>query len=233
MHILSHCPMPEDLRRLGVVGILAEIRKGVKKGVGLKKATLLYEAAVKSIGVSAPQVIRQKIKLYLESVTQLTKHITSIEEEMAKQLKAIGFGERILAIKGIGVVTAVGFLGEIGDPSRFTNWKQIRKLSGYNLKEKSSGEHKGRRSISKRGRSALRNNLYQMALMVSSKNTEFKQLYQYLITRRQNPLEKKQALVAVAMKLIRVIWALITKKEAYDPTKVLGEYRSMQLKDVA
>lgn len=233
MHILYHCPMPEDLRKLGVIGILSEIRKGIKKGVGLKKATLLYETAIESIGAPAPQVIRQKMKLFIESVMHLTNQINIIEQEMTVQLKATGIGDNILSIKGIGIVTASGFLGEIGDPSRFNDWKQIRKLSGYNLVEKSSGELKGRRKISKRGRAALRNYLYQMALIVSAKNPEFKQLYQYLITRRQNPLKKKQALIVVAMKLIRVIWTLITKKVPYDPTKVLGEHRYMQLKEVA
>jgi len=233
MQILSHCPMPEDLRQLGAVGILIEIRKAVKKGVGIKKATLLYEAAIKSIGAPAPRVARQKMELLMESLTQLMNQIVSIEKEMAIQLKATGIEKYILGIKGIGVVTAAGFLGEIGDPSRFTDWKQIRKLSGYNLVEKSSGEHQGQRSISKRGRAALRNSLYQMALVVSSKNQEFKQLYRYLLKRRQNPLKKKQALVAIAMKLIRVIWTLIVKKVPYNPDQVLGEYRSMQLEEVA
>jgi transposase len=233
LHILSYCPMPEDLINLGVLGIVAEIHKSVKKGVGQKKATLLYEAAIRSIGVPASQVIRQKMKLYIDSIVHLTNQIAFIEQEMENQLKATEMGESLLEIKGIGVVTLAGFLGEIGDPRRFKDWKQIRKLSGYNLVETSSGEHRGRRSISKRGRPALRSYLYQMALMVSVKNKEFRQIYRYLITRRQNPLRSKQALIAVAMKLIRVIWTLTIKKVTYDPSKVLGEYRLGQLKEVA
>lgn len=225
--------MPADLINLGVTGIIAEIQKSIRKGVGRKKAILLYEAAIKSIGVPASQGIRHKMKLCTESILHLTNQIASIEQEMANQLKTIEIANSLLAIKGIGVVTLAGFLGEIGDPGRFTDWKQIRKLSGYNLVEISSGEHKGRRNISKRGRSALRNYLYQMALMVSAKNKEFKQIYQYFISRKQNPLKKKQALVAVAMKLIRVIWTLATKNVSYDPIKVLGEYRQEQLKEVA
>jgi len=230
MHVLSHSPMPAELRQLGEDGIIAEIRNGVKKGVGPKKAKLLYYAAVNTIGLPATQAVRRKLTMLLDSLRQLQDQLESMEEEMEKQLHATGIGPYILSIPGVGVVTATGFLGEIGDPGRFTSWKQIRKLSGYNLVEQSSGERQGRRTISKRGRSALRNHLYQMALMVACKNEPFKQLYRHLLHRNQNPLKKKQALVVVAMKLLRVIWILITKKECYDPSKVLGDYRNQQLK---
>lgn len=230
MHILRHGLMPSDLKQLGVSGIVEEIRKSTKKGVGQKKAVALYQAAINTIGVPASQTVRQKLHLLTESFIQLSSQIDLIEQEMEKQLQLTGIAEYILSIKGIGIVTACGFLGEIGDPSRFTDWKQIQKLSGFNLVEQSSGEHTGRRKISKRGRSALRNYLYQMALMVSYKNDEFKALYHYLINRSQNPLKRKQALVVVAIKLIRIIWTLIAKREHYDPSKVLGDYRKVQLK---
>lgn len=64
-------------------------------------------------------------------------------------------------------------------------------------------------------------------------NQEFKQLYQYLISRSQNPLKRKQALVVIAVKIIKVILALAQKKENYDPSKALGVYRETQLKKAA
>jgi hypothetical protein len=58
-------------------------------------------------------------------------------------------------------------------------------------------------------------------------------LYHYFLTRPQNPLKKKQALVAISLKLLRVMFGLARKKENYDCQKVLGEYRLTQLKQVA
>ena len=149
---------------------------------------------------------------------------------MEKQLQALGIGDYLLSIKGIGIVTAAGIIGEIGDPRRFVSWKQVRKLAGFNLVEDSSGQRQGRRVISKRGRSLLRNFLYQAAIVIVAKNEQFKQLYRYLTKRKENPLKKKQALIAIATKLIRVMFALITKEEFYDPAKVLGAYREEQIK---
>lgn len=48
-------------------------------------------------------------------------------EDLAMQIP--GF-EKMLEIKGIGLVTADGFLVEVGDIFRFKHPKQIQKLSG-------------------------------------------------------------------------------------------------------
>lgn len=57
----------------------------------------------------------------------------------------------MVKIKGVGLITAAGFIAEVGDISRFEHPRQIQKLAGLNLKENSSGKHKGKSSISKRG----------------------------------------------------------------------------------
>lgn len=54
-------------------------------------------------------------------------------------------------------------------------------------------------------------------------------LYQHFKSRQQNPLTKKQALIAVACKLLRVLFTLATKKQCYDPAQILGELRTNQL----
>lgn len=233
LHILRHYPFPEDLKCLGVTGINVEIKKAVKQGVGKKRADSLYQAACNTIGIPANDSTKLKLWLYLDEFKTLTERIETVEQEMKKQLIATGISDYILSIKGIGIVIAAGLLGEIGDPSRFTSWKQIRKLAGFNLVETSSGERKGKHKISKRGRSLLRNYLYQAAVIVGTINPEFKKLYRYLITRKLNPLKKKQALVVLAIKLIRVIQTLIKRKEKYDPVKVLGLVREIQLQKAA
>jgi transposase len=42
------------------------------------------------------------------------------------------------------------------DLTRYQDWRQIRKLAGYNLTENSSGERKGQAKISKWGRPVLK-----------------------------------------------------------------------------
>jgi transposase len=61
-------------------------------------------------------------------------------------------------------------------------------IAGLNLKENSSGKHKGKTTISKRGRKRLRAILFQGVLPVVATNEEFKELHQYYTTRGQNRL---------------------------------------------
>lgn len=234
MQILKSCPFPSLILELGVDGVLAEIKKAVKKTVGRKKAEQLVETAKTSIGVSyGIASAKLKLELMIEELELLNRQLVQIEEAMDQALAATGFRETILSIPGIGVVTAASFLGEIGYPMRFDNPRQISKMAGYNLVEDSSGKSKSGTVISKRGRKNLRNILYQMAMTMVAINPEMKALYNYLKTRQKNPLKKKQALVVISKKIITVIYNLVKKQTEYKTELVLGEFRKNQIKQAA
>lgn len=169
----------------------------------------------------------------IEELELLTKQLKQLEAVMEKALADTGYGEIILGIPGIGVVTAASFLGEIGDPMRFDHPRQICKMAGYNLIEDSSGKNKSGTKISKRGRKNLRNVLYQMARTMVAVNAEMKELYQYLKTRPNNPLKKKQALVVISKKIVTIIYSLVKKQTGYQAELVLGEFRKNQIKQAA
>ena len=224
--ILKNCPFPSEIIALGADGVLVEIKKAVEKTVGKKKATQLVEIAKDSIGVKYG-LLAAKIKLQgmLSEMELLENNLSKIENAMEKMLMATGYGEKILSMKGIGVVTGATFLGEIGDPMRFANARQIARLAGYSLIEDSSGKSKSGTKISKRGRKGLRSVLYQMAFTMVGKNAEMKTLYKHLTTRKKNPLKKKQALVVISKKIITIIYSMIKKQENYKPERVFGAVR--------
>ena len=132
---------------------------------------------------------------------------------------------KLLEIKGVGLKTVSGFLAEVGDISRFSNPKELQKLAGLALVENSSGKHKGETTISRRGRKRLRYLLFEVAMSLVSKNREFASLHHYYTTRKVNPLKKMQSLMAVAAKVIRVFYAILTKCVDYNPAKMLGDIK--------
>ena len=150
--------------------------------------------------------------------------------ELLKYIKETGFYESLLSIDGIGIVSAAMLVGEIGDINRFDSYEQIRRYAGLNLVENSSGNHKGKTTISKRGRGLLRSILYRMAFTMVNKNKEIKELYKYLTTRKENQLKKKQAMVAVIGKILQIIYAVVTKNEEYKAARVFTQERIVQLK---
>ena len=121
------------------------------------------------------------------------------------------------------MITVAGFLAEVGDVRRFESSRQIQKLAGLSLRENSSGKHKGQTTISKRGRSKLRTVLFNAAIPLIAKNPEFKSLHEYYTTRANNPLKKKQSVIAISCKLIRVFYAILANGVTYDPQKLLSD----------
>ena len=226
-HILMTCPIPALILELGEKGVLAEI----KKTVGRKKAEQLLEAAKNSIGVDYGESSATfRIKQCMAELEMIETQMVEVEEEMKAVLEKTGLSEYLLSIPGAGVVLMASVLGEMGDPLRFENPRQMSRMAGYNLVEDSSGKNKSGTCISKRGRKNLRCVLYKTALTMVAVNSEMKQLYGYLKTRENNPLKKMQALVVVSKKILTMIFTLSKKKEYYNPEHVFGNVRKEQLK---
>ena len=230
MHLLKVCPIPKFILELGEEGVLKEIKKAVKKTVGRKKAARLIEAAKESIGVDYGEyAARFKIQQLMEELELISNQLEILEAEMAETLKKTEISEYLLSITGMGVVSLVTCLGELGDPLRFEDARQMSRLAGYNLIEDSSGKNKSGTCISKRGRKNLRSVLYQISMTMVATNKEMRQLYDYLKTRENNPLKKRQALVVISKKVLTLIFTLSKKKVYYQPELVFGEYRKSQL----
>ena len=214
MQILKSCPLPKDIKALGVDGVLTEIKKAVKRTVGRKTAEKLVNAANISIGVDYGEAEATfKIQKLVEELELVNKQLNEIEERMGKILDDLDIGKYLLSVNGLGVVTVAMLLGETGDPHRFVD----------NLIEDSSGKNKSGTAISKRGRKNLRRVLYQISLTMVATNSEMKQLYHYLKTRKDNPLKKMQALVVISKKVLSLVYALAKKKEYYRRAIVKGK----------
>ncbi|NHW37075.1 IS110 family transposase [Paenibacillus aceris] len=107
------------------------------------------------------------------------------------------------------------------------------RLAGLNLKENSSGKRKGLPGITKRGRSRLRALLFRCVMPMVAKNQEFKALHRHYTKRNVNPLKKKQSIIALCCKLIRVLHTLGTKIKPYNAVDVLGPQKATQFQMVA
>lgn len=177
-----------------------------------------------------------KASMHLLKVCPIPKFILELGEEgvLEEIKKAVKktVGRKKAAqdsIDGMGVVSLATCLGELGNPLRFEDTRQMSRFAGYNLIEDSSGKNKSGTCISKRGRKNLRSVLYQISLTMVATNQEMRKLYDYLKTRENNPLKKMQALVVVSKKVLTLIFTLSKKKVYYEGERVFGSYRKSQL----
>lgn len=120
----------------------------------------------------------------------------------------------ICSAKGIGFLTVVTVLAETRCFEHVTNQKQLASYAGLDVVFNDSGLRKGKTSISRKGNAFLRTAVFMPALAAARSNPRLKELYQRLVAKGKN---KKLALIAVARKLLLLIYALWKNNTVYDP----------------
>lgn len=207
LYILKKYTTPANIRSVKIEELGAEMRRRSMGKFGAEHATALINFAKTTIGIQEGLeglvMDIQHVLIQLEMVDSL---IAELEHEMDITLQRIPYSRKLLSIKGLGIVTVAGLIGEIGDFTKFTTQSEIAKLAGLNLYEISSGKRQGQRRISKRGRSLLRKILYYAAMQTIRKNGIMHDYYQRLIGRGMKSI---MALVAVSRKLLRIIFAIV------------------------
>lgn len=226
-YILKEYFFPEIIAGENVLSFTGKIKSISKGKVGASRVLKLIECARTSIGIKTGIDAAVLEKTYiLESISNLKLKLDQLNKKLKCYLEKMGCSKYLLSIPGVGVVTAAGFLGEVGDISKYKSAKEIIKLAGLNLVEISSGMKKGKKEISKRGNNRLRCLLYQCAVVAISKNGQLKRYYCYQ-TETKN---KMKMMVAVQCKLARIMFALLKYKKYYDPEEIL---KSMVAQEVA
>ena len=213
MMILKLAPLPMDIVKLGVDGVNKIWRD----------AKLRAEHSIGS--QEAPEAARVELQILLSDYEMYNHRMDDLMQTIEEKLYEIPYIDKLLEIKGIGMITICGFIAEVGDIRRFDNPKQLQKLAGYAIVSNDSGKHNGESHISYRGRKRLRYVLYEAAISLIGKNAEFKEIHHYYRTRERNPLKKMQSVIAVACKVIRIFYAILTKGIAYDGAKMLEDIK--------
>ncbi len=222
--VLETCPFPEDVKKRNVEEIAELIGKSSKrKREALEKAKKVCEGAQKSIGLKyVGEADRYRLNTCLEDIKKFEGELKEVEEQMKELLKRIPGAEILMSIRGVGMITTAVFLGELGDPKNFSNPKQIIKYAGYDPQEDDSGKSVGRKTISKKGRWLFRKYLYFMGMRVIHQNSFFRKYYDRKLKKKNRwgqLLKKKEAICAVVIKLIKVIFALLRDNRKFTTVR--------------
>ena len=214
---------PRRVVEAGAQQILLTWREEMQRP-SLKRAERLCMIAAQSIGrIQGSEAAIRSLQNAMTEYELLLMQREQVEDLMEECLFKIPHAMKLDEIKGLGMVTIATIVSEIGDVRRFKDPRQVIKYAGLNLRENSSGKHKGKTTITKRGRRRLRHALCRAMIPMLASNVEFRALHKRNTTRTENPLTKMQSLVALCCKLIRITFALLTKGFVYDPGKVLTD----------
>lgn len=146
---------------------------------------------------------KQQQKLIEQQIKDLVKSDKDLDDRIKK----------IITAKGIGFQTAVTVIGETNGFELIQNQRQLTSYAGFDPRQNQSGLFKGKTTISKKGNKNLRTAVYLPALSATRFNESLKALYKRLCISKNN---KKIALVAVARKLLILIYTLWKKNQVFD-----------------
>ena len=190
-----------------------------------KKSSIkqVRELASKTSGINPDRYTKKEIRDLYKRYQELSTEIEEIKKELIELASQIDYVEKAVEICGVGYISMIGIIAETGDLNNYEHAKQVLKMSGLSLKENSSGQKKGKKSISKRGRSVLRRNLKQIGIVLVGKNSFFMQLHNYYTTQRGKCLTKLISINAIIRKFVYILMSLVKNKERFDEEKARKE----------
>jgi transposase len=226
-HILKRYTTPERIAAVSKEVLGEEMRKRSMGKFGIQAAESLIGLARETVGIKEGLGgILMDLRHILMQLEAEARFIAEIEAQMGETLERIPFSSRLLSIKGLGIVSVAGIIGEVGDFSKFSTQSEIMKLAGLDLYEISSGKRKGQRRISKRGRGLLRKILFYAAIQMIRKNGI---MYDYYARLTGRGMERMRALIAVSRKLLRIIHAIVRDNRDYVAQNPASERRMMEI----
>lgn len=164
--------------------------------------------------------MRALLARLLEHLQELQQQAKELETEIIQWHRHNELSRKLEAIPGIGPITASALVATVGDAKNFRNGRQLAAWLGLVPKQESSGGKTVLLGISKRGDAYLRTLLIHGARAVlwaaQRRKASVDRWVQGLLERRNMNI----AVVAMANKSARIVWALLAKDRQYDPLYV-------------
>lgn len=192
------------------------LMKKVSRGhLGEATYAELRAGAESTIALPGAQgVLSDEIPLQLELLETYERQIATVESAMVEALAHAPEAEALLSIPKLGPVTAAVFLGSIGNPQVYDSSRQILRIAGLSMVERSSGQVRGKVRVSKRGRPELRRQAFMFALRaVRSSDGIFRADYERILT--NNGGRKMPALVAISRKALKLMYSVARDRRPY------------------
>jgi len=154
------------------------------------------------------QTLKRAMKQFEQAIARLQAKQEALIDEAYRKTK-----ELVMSVNGVGPRTTNALLAYVGEMHTFETNKQLAAYMGLNPVPMESGTMRARSHISKQGNPRLRTLFYLCALSAKRHNKDCKRLYIRLLAAGK---QKKVALIAVANKLIRQVFAVVKSGVMFD-----------------
>ena len=162
--------------------------------------------------VELPSLDRLMLDNHLQHIESLNHQIERVDEEIRLKASQDEYVRLLLSMTGIDIYTALLIRGEVGSIDRFPNYKKLVSWSGLapSLHQSGSIEYHG--AITKQGSRMLRWIMVEAARVAVSHDARLRAFYERVKHRRGD----QKAIIAVANKMLKIIWFMLTRREPYQ-----------------
>lgn len=191
-------------------GLLYEF--GADLPQGRQRGMERIPAELERLEQTLPAMVIETMREQIKRIEALDKDIGDIEKRLAAWKKEDKSARRLMAIPGVGLLTATAAVATLGDAKAFKNGREFAAFVGLVPRQAGTGGRVKLLGISKRGDVYLRTLLIHGARSVITHAKEREPWLEKLLARR--PLNA--AVVALANKMARTIWALLAHDRTYQ-----------------
>lgn len=215
-NVLRLTPCPAAVRQYSKAAFIAAALKAVGGHKADKRRWLadFYETAQGSAGlpVAADSEAMRLFRTVLEEYQLLCQRRKQLQEDAAERLAGHADFERLQTLPGVGPVLALLILAEVRDFRRFGHVRQFLKYCGFDLCTEQSGQYRGRTHLSKRGNARLRYAFWMAGTVaIRMQQNSFRRKFEdYVRPDPQNADRRRKAYSAVAAKVARVAYTMVT-----------------------
>lgn len=196
-------------------GLLGEF--GLVVGQGISRLRRRLPEILEDDENTLPSLARELFADLYRRLRELDAKLGEYDQRIAQLARTSAPAQRLMQVEGVGALTATALVAAAGDGRQFANGRQFAAWLGLVPREYSSGGKVRRGRISKRGDVYLRTLLIHGARVVYrylGERTDRKSLWLRQLAARRGV---NKAIVALAAKHARILWALLAKGSAYEP----------------
>ncbi len=164
---------------------------------------------------------------YLMHLESLDMQIERVDAEITARATIDQDVRLLLSLTGVSVYTALLIKSEIGAIERFPNYKKLVSWAGLAPSLHQSGNVEYHGNVTKQGSRMLRWIMVESARVASVYDPRLGAFYERVKLRRGD----QKAVVALACKMLKIIWFMLTKKEEYESTNRKRYVKKLNLLD--
>ena len=165
---------------------------------------------------SVPGLLRRELQEQLAGIRALTSRIAELERQIGAWQRREAECGRIAEVPGVGKLTATAIVATVGDARGFRSGREFAAYLGLVPRQSGTGGKVKLLGISKRGDVYLRTLLIHGARTVLTTQSRAGRTLDPWLAELLRRRPKNVAIVALANKMARTIWALLAHGRAFD-----------------